>query len=62
MEAAQQPMIGLGRFIDGKWYCECELAAKCLTVKKAGPNQGRKCTCSISASLHMIEVKAYKYL
>jgi hypothetical protein len=33
-----------GRFQDGKWFCDCNKRARCLTVSKEGSkNLGKKC-------------------
>ncbi|CZR66097.1 uncharacterized protein PAC_15998 [Phialocephala subalpina] len=41
-ETPVQSVLGRGRFIRGKWYCECEQAARCLTAKKSSPNKGKR--------------------
>ncbi|MCJ1436343.1 hypothetical protein MMC27_005721 [Xylographa pallens] len=35
-------MNGLGRLVNGKWHCDCNVPARCLTTRKVGPNQGAK--------------------
>jgi hypothetical protein len=46
-EPLVQSRLARGQLTKGKWYCECEQAARCLTTKKSGPNQGRKCALSL---------------
>ncbi|MCJ1380565.1 hypothetical protein MMC17_003673 [Xylographa soralifera] len=41
-EAPRTSVNGLGRLVNGKWHCQCNVPAKCLTTKKVGPNQGAK--------------------
>lgn len=35
--------IGNARFSKGKWFCECHVAARCLTATKNSSHQGKKC-------------------
>jgi len=46
-EVNQGSMLGRGHFSRGRWYCECDQVARCLTTKKSGPNKGRKCMLSL---------------
>jgi hypothetical protein len=41
-EVPSHSTIGRGHLGKGKWYCECDRPAKCVTTKKSGPNKGRK--------------------
>ena len=44
VEAPRISMNGLGRLVNGKWHCECNVPARCLTTKKVGSNKGAKCS------------------
>ena len=44
-EASLQTKSWLGRLHDGKWFCECDRKANCLTVKDVSKRTyGDKCT------------------
>jgi hypothetical protein len=50
-ETPIRSVLGRGQFSRGRWYCECEQAARCLTTKKSGLNQGKRCMLSFFAQL-----------
>jgi hypothetical protein len=43
-----------GRFISGKWFCDCGRPAVHLEVKKSGRNKGMKCKFSLADFTHSL--------
>lgn len=39
--------IGNASFVNGKWFCDCRVAARCRTATKNSAHQGEKCKISV---------------
>ena len=43
VERQVQSTVGNADFRKGKWFCECHIAARCLTATKNSAHHGEKC-------------------
>lgn len=59
VERQVQSTVGNADFRKGKWFCECHIAARCLTATKNSAHHGEKCMFTFNLNGPLRSFKSY---